>query len=513
MKPALNGKPAGRRAAAISGAPRTCIVLTWSLPLLMAIVSPSSSASADPARPNVLMISVDDMNDWVNVLGSYRGTVHTPNIDRLAARGRLFTNAHCPSPMCGPSRNAILSGLNPATTGLYDNATPLYYNHPEIVPLPRHMKDNGYHVAGIGKNFHQNAGMNDPTAWDEYPNYDYRYEYAWLPPHAPLGGVDRTRHKLYVTLDWGPLEEGSRVMHDAPAVDWSIAFLRRTHDKPFFLATGIIMPHLPWYAPQRFFDLYPLDSVQLPPEKPDDLDDVPAVARRTSPDLATLQETGKLREVIQAYLACISYADDLLGRLIDTLDQSAYRDNTVVIFWSDHGYHWGEKDWLQKFTLWERSTRVPFVIAGPGVVQPGTPCGRAVSLLDVYPTVIDLCGLPGKPELEGVSLQRLLADPAAPRGEPVLTGFRPGDFTVRTDRWRYIRYGAGGEELYDHENDSHEWNNLAMDPQHAALKAELSEWIPETFAEPAPISARTHAYDALERAWKPKLSVRGDAPP
>ena len=482
-------------------APRPVV---WALTTLMIAALPAPAAD-QPTRPNVLMISVDDMNDWVNSLRSYRGVVHTPNIDRLAARGRLFSNAHCASPMCGPSRNAVLSGLNPATTGLYDNSSPLYYNYPNLVSLPRHLHDNGYHVAGVGKVFHQNAGMNDPTAWDEYPNFDYRYDYAWLPPHAPVNGIDRKQHKLYPTMDWGPLEEGSRAMHDGPAVDWSIGFLRRKHDKPFFLATGIILPHIPWFAPKKFFDLYPLDSVKLPPEKADDLDDVPAeVARRTPLDLATMRELGKLPEAIQAYLACISYVDDLVGRLVDALDKSAYRDNTIVILWSDHGFHFGEKNWFHKFTLWERSTRVPFVIAGPGVDRPGVPTARPVSLLDIYPTLIDLCRLPAKPELEGVSVAPLLKDPAYARREPALIGFRPGDFSVRTERWRYIRYKAGGEELYDHENDPNEWTNLAGDPQYRQLKEELAAWIPAKVTPPAPISTGTHTYDAMAREWKPK---------
>jgi len=478
------------------------ILLTIGVMVAVAAVA----ASSEREHPNVLMIAIDDMNDWVNCLHSYRGVVHTPNLDRLAARGRLFMNAHSVVSLCGPSRNAVMSGLRPSTTGCYDNGTPLYYNHPEIVCLPRYFRDHGYYVAGIGKLFHQSAGMNDPTAWDEYPNFDYRYDLAWLPPQAPVNRIDHSKHKMYPTLDWGPLEEGSRAMHDSPSVDWSVAFLRCHHTKPFFLATGILMPHIPWFAPKKYFEQYPLDSIVLPPLKADDLDDIPAVAHKAmiQQDLKTILQLHKLPEVIQAYLASISYVDALVGRLLDALAASEYSANTVIVLWSDHGFHFGEKNHFHKFTLWERATRIPFIFAGPNVAQPGATTSRPVSLLDIYPTLIDLCGLPAKSDLEGVSLMPQLKDPAAPRREPALMELHPGDFAVRTERWRYIRYRAGDEELYDHDSDPNEWFNLAGDPQYRQLKADLAKCIPAKVTPPAPISMRTHMYDAVARRWNPK---------
>lgn len=467
--------------------------------------APISFASPEPARPNVLMISIDDLNDWVNCLHSYGGKVYTPNIDRLAARGRLFTNAHSVVSRCGPSRNATFSGLNPWTTGCYDNGTPMYYNHPDFATLPRYLRDNGYHTAGVGKLFHQTMGFNDPTAWDEYPNYDHHYGSAWLPARAPLNGLDHEKHHLGPSLDWGPLEEGSSVTYDRQTVDRSVEFLRRLHDGPFFLAAGVFLPHIPLYAPQKYFDLYPLESIVMPPVKSDDMDDIPAVANRMTREMASILKLNKLRDEIQAYLACITYVDAQIGRLLDALEASAYHDNTVIVLWSDHGYHFGEKNQMHKFTLWERATRVPLIIAGPGVKQAGVTTTRPVSLLDLYPTLIDLCDLPAKPELDGVSLLPLLKDPASPRMDPALMSARPGDFAVRTERWRYIRYRAGEEELYDHESDPNEWTNLAADPRHRALKADLAKWIPATLAPPGRIRSQTHSYNSVSRRWIPKI--------
>jgi arylsulfatase A-like enzyme len=249
-------------------------------------------------RPNVLMICTDDMNDWVNCLRSYRGTVHTPNIDRLAARGRLFTNAHTAFPMCGPSRNAILLGMNPWRTGMYYNGHPWKPNVPDAVPMQSHFKANGYYVAGAGKIFHQGAAYNVPELWDQYLDFDRSYQ--WVPESGPVSDIDRSKHKLYVTMDWGAVEETDPVMHDQRTVKWTVEQLGRAHDRPFFITAGIILPHIPWYAPQRFFDLYPLESVQLPIAPADDLDDVPAVARRKQPDLAAIDAAGKRREAVRA---------------------------------------------------------------------------------------------------------------------------------------------------------------------------------------------------------------------
>src|SRR5688572_25842230 len=229
-------------------------------------------------RPNVLMICIDDMNDWVNCLKSYRGTVHTPNIDRLASRGRLFANAHTAFPMCGPSRNAILLGMNPWRTGMYYNGHPWKPNLPDAVPLPAHFKASGYHVGGAGKIFHQGPAYNVPELWTEYENFDRGYK--WLPESGPLNGIDRTKHKLYASMDWGALEEPHPVMYDHLTVKWTIEQLNRIHDRPFFVTAGIILPHIPWYAPQRFFDMYPLEDVQRPLAPEDDLNDVPAAARQ-----------------------------------------------------------------------------------------------------------------------------------------------------------------------------------------------------------------------------------------
>lgn len=472
-------------------------------------VSLGASCVAEPrqgnaSRPNVLMIGIDDMNDFVNSLEGYAGTVHTPNIDGLARRGRLFTNAHTASPMCAPSRNALLLGQAPWSTGLYLNSHSWWANLPDAVVLPAHFKANGYHVAGAGKIFHQGPAFNHPDSWSEYPRLDYVYRNRWLPRNAPLNGLDTRQFPMYPTMDWGALESSNAVMYDERTTAFAVEFLGRRHTKPFFLAAGIFRPHIPWYAPQRFFDMYPVEDVVLPPSKADDLEDIPPAAFERwdlRSDLHSIDAAGKRSEAVRAYLANISYADDLVGQILDALADSAYADNTIVVLWSDHGWHLGEKGWWHKFTLWERSTRVPFIIAGPSVQQAGSPTSRPVSLLDIYPTLIDLCQLPGVDDLDGDTLLPLLRDPHAPRAEPALTTYQPGEFAVRSEHFRFIRYMDGSEELYDHRSDPHEWTNLAHDPAYVEIKAQHARWIPRTYAEEAPISRRTHRYDAGMRKW------------
>ena len=472
-------------------------------------------AQSTPAvRPNVLMICIDDLNDWVNCLGGYRGTVHTPNIDRLATRGRLFANAHTPFTMCGPARNAIMLGRSPWNTGFYVNGHPWKPNLPDAVPMQAHFKANGYHVAGAGKIYHQGPAYNVPEIWSEYHDFDRTVKF--VPDDGPFNGIDRAKHKLYPSMDWGPLEELHPSMPDHETVAWAVEFLGRKHDQPFFMTAGLFLPHIPWYAPKAFFDRYPLEGVQLPEVPSDDLDDLPdaAVAKRHQggqPDLRSIDAAGQRREAVRAYLACITYVDHMAGQILSALEASPYADNTVVVLWSDHGFHLGEKNWWHKFTLWERSTHVPFIIAGPGVEQSGTRTDRPVSLIDQYRTLIELCGLPTRDDVEGVSLVPLLRDPAAPRAEPAVTTYGHGDYAVRSERWRYIRYKDGSEELYDHDADPNEWTNLAGDARFAGVKRELGEWVPAKTAPLAKVEHRTHAYDRPTRLWTAKTPTTAPA--
>lgn len=455
------------------------------IPICAALLCVADALAAQEAdssrRPNVLMICIDDLNDFVNCMNSYPGKVHTPNIDRLAARGRLFTNAHCTASMCGPSRNSILSGKYPWTTGLYSNRDVFLKHLQPSEAMPAHFKAAGYYVAGAGKIFHQGARYNSRELWNEYHRFDT--EYVWIPEGHPINGLDRKKYKMYPTMDWGPLEPPNIAMYDDETTRYAAEFLGRKHEQPFFLAAGIVLPHIPWYAPRKFFDMYPLEDVALPPVKQNDLDDVPKAATRHiglwRQDLPAIDKAGKRVEAVRAYLACISYVDFLVGEMLDTLDAGPNANNTIVVLWSDHGWHLGEKDWWHKFTLWERSTRVPLVIAGPEVNQPGAACSRPASLVDIYPTLIEMCGIPPRNDLDGISLVPQLKNPKAERDHPALTTYMRGDHAVRNERWRYIRYYNGEEELYDHETDPNEWTNLAGDSQYDAIKGELAAWIPQ----------------------------------
>jgi arylsulfatase A-like enzyme len=275
-------------------------------------------------------------------------------------------------------------------------------------------------------------------------------------------------------------------MSDWKVVDWTIEQLDRAQPDPFFLACGIFRPHLPWYVPQDYFDRYPLESVTLPTVRTDDLRDVPALARRMAHptgDHANVLEHGQWRRAVQGYLASVSFADDCVGRLIDSLDASAHADNTVVMLWSDHGWHLGEKLHWRKFALWEEATRNVLMCVAPGVTQPGGRCDAPVNLLDIYPTLTEVCGTPTPDILEGDSLVPLLRDPSAAWDRPTLTTYGRNNHSVRSRRWRYTRYSDGSEELYDHDADPMEWDNLAESPALASVKDAHARWLPTTNAE------------------------------
>ena len=441
---------------------------------------------ADSGRPNVLFLSVDDMNDWVGALG-YQ-SARTPHIDRLASRGVLFSNAHAPSPKCNPSRTAILSGLRPSTTGVYSNSEWWKPNLPDVVMLPRYFKENGYYAAGGGKVFHHTPGFNPPETWHEYFDLvdDLKTEGFLIPYRQP-------RH--IPSFDWGPLDAEAMEMGDGATVRWATEFLQRDHRQPFFLAVGLFQPHLPFYAPQAIYNATTADDAPLPTIKPDDLDDVPEAGRTMAAfrqaDLELIEEHGDLDDIVRAYTACIRHADALIGRVIAALEASRYADNTIIVFWSDHGYHFGEKRHFAKNTLWERSTRVPLAITAPGVTRPNTACSRPVNLLDLYPTLVDLCGLPEREGLEGVSLRPLLEDPEIDWARPAVMTFGRNNHAVRSERFRYIRYANGDEEFYDHDNDPHEWTNLASDPAWRPEIDRHARWLPSVNA---PGAARKGAF-------------------
>ncbi len=476
------------------------------------LASAASAFAAEPTqRPNILFLSVDDMNDWVGCLGGYPG-VSTPNIDRLAKRGALFTNAHCVSPLCNPSRTALLTGLRPDTTGIYNNNQWWRPAHPDCVTLPMYLRRHGYHAAGAGKVFHHTSGFNPPDQWDEFqlqefddPWYRRLEWYPWVkkipnPAGHPFNGL----HNFQGEFDWGVLDRKEEDYGDMKAVRFATDFFQRPHAKPFFLAIGLWHPHIPMFAPKQYFDLYP--NPKLPEVPANDLDDLPPMAKgfaasRRNEHERIVQE-GKWPDAVRAYLASVSFADAMIGLMLDALEKSPHAKNTVIVFWSDNGWHLGEKQHWHKSTLWERATRVPLIIAGPGVNAAGAPRNQSVSLLDLYPTILELCGLPAKQENEGATLVPVLANAAA-RHRPAVTTHGPGNHAVRTERWRYIRYRDGTEELYDHTVDRHEYRNLAGDPQHRALKADLARHFPTTSAQAVP-ERSDYDFDFPTHTWKRK---------
>lgn len=455
---------------------------------------PLAGLAAGADRPNVLFIVVDDWNDWVGCLGHKQA--NTPNVDRLARRGMLFTNAHCAAPVCNPSRVALLTGLRPHTTGVYENHQVMRRMAPVFVTLPQCFRQNGYFVAGGGKVFHDvPPHCHDPESWDEYFWWNEhgprggRYRGGWRSPYSipPDPEPDGRPTKRITPLtkrnfDWGPVDRPESEWPDGKVANWACKFLSKHHDEPFFLAVGIFRPHVPWFNPQRYFDLYPLEQLQLPLVKADDLDDLGTWARARALDRNSKHEKvvdfGEWKSAVQAYLASISHADANVGRVLDAFEKSRYRDNTIVVFCSDHGYHLGEKGHWHKRTLWERATHVPMIVVAPGVSTAGVTCDRPVNLLDVYPTLIDLCGLDDRQALEGHSLVPLLKDPKADWEHASVTTYREGNHAVRTGRWRYIRYATGEEELYDHQCDPNEWNNLAAQDEYGPTKRELARHLP-----------------------------------
>lgn len=439
-----------------------------------------SQAASGNGRPNVLFIAVDDLNDWTGCLGGHPGVL-SPNIDRLASSGVLFTNAHCAAPLCNPSRAAIMTGIRPSTSGVYDNSEYMLDSTvlARATTLPSHFKSHGYITLGSGKIYH--GACPDPDGWHDYwPSKTNIRPADPMPRQRPLNGIPGTMH-----FDWGAVDVPDNEMGDYQVADWVVSRLGQEHRQPFFLACGFFRPHLPWYVPGKYFDLYPLDSIVLPKVKPDDLEDVPEFARRIarpSGDHAKVTGHAQWREAVRGYLASISFVDTCLGRVVKALEASPYRDNTIVVLWADHGWHLGEKLHWRKFTLWEEATRNILFFRVPGLTRPRVSCDTPVSLIDIYPTLVELCGLSPVKALEGNSLVSLLKDPLAKSNTAALTTYGRNNHSVRSRQWRYIRYHDGTEELYDHSSDQQEWTNLADDSRYVHIKQELSPWLPEVNA-------------------------------
>lgn len=464
---------------------KTCFpasLLLWALLL----IDPVHSAE----KPNVLFIAVDDMNDWTTLYHP-DNPIKTPNLRHLASRGVFFSHAYCASPACNPSRVATLTGLHPTRSGVYGNKSDWRKAHPKVVTLPQHFIKHGYHAVGAGKIYHHHF---DSVFHDDASFHDFRKltPHPWPPKRLNgitnwVGGRDGgPTARVY---DWGPWPPRAEDTPDAKTVDYALDYLAKSHEKPFFLAVGIFRPHSPFFAPPEFFERYPSDALATPPTKEDDLNDLPSGGRKMLEDgkpflYQTMAAHKQWPQAVRAYMACSSFADAQIGRLLAGLERSPYHKNTIIVLWSDHGFHLGEKKHWEKFTLWEKATRCPLIVVAPDQTQAGTRCQSPVSLLDLYPTLVDLCGLEKRLHLDGVSLRPLLKDPKAQRGRPVLTTWGRGNHSVRSQNWRFIQYADGSRELYDHTKDPNEWTNVAGDAGHTKTIASLRRHLPQLEAEP-----------------------------
>ena len=455
------------------------------------MILPTCKPFIRSSKPNVLFIAIDDLNDWIGCMGGHPNTV-TPNIDRLAARGTIFSNAHCQAPICGPSRACLMSGLLPSTTGIYgqiedEDIRRSNASTRECTFLPEYFKQNGYKTMGIGKLFHRHApeGVFDISA-GRVPGFGPKpaQRMKWEGKSGPDYGGTST--------DWSAFPDNDEEMPDFQSAQWARARLAEKHDKPFFLAVGFLRPHVPWHVPQKWFDLHPVDQLEMPPYLPNDYDDIPDIGRRIAdlPMMPTTEwaiQSGEWGNIVQAYLACISFVDHYVGEILKTLNESRYADNTIVVLWSDHGYHIGEKNRFAKHSLWEEATRTALIISAPGLAH-GQTCRKPVGAIDIYPTLLDLCGLTPNPLNEGHSLEPLLKNTFEPWDHIALTTYGRNNHSVRDEHFRYIRYEDGSEEMYDHRNDKDEWTNLADSAAYDVEKRRLMRCLPEINEPWAPTS-------------------------
>lgn len=473
-------------------------------------------------KPNVLFIAIDDLNDWIGCLDGHPQAL-TPNIDRLAAKGVLFTNAHCASPACNPSRSIIFSGEMPWKTGVWSNETKkLVQLHPNKVVLPQAFANAGYETLATGKLLHSK------TANKAWFHQEFTPEQRWSPltktgtnytaEELSSKGADNPRHvattadgKSVVlplnrmpsdrnpdnrngeSFDWGSFDVPDTDMGDTQITDWAIGKLDAGFERPFFLAVGYYRPHIPLWAPKKYFQRFDGIEVQLPRAQENDLADIGKSGQKWAVEAVTaglhssVVKHNQWQEAVKAYLACTTFVDHQVGRLLDALDDGQYGDNTLIVLWSDHGWHLGEKQHWGKWTGWERSTRVPLMIVPPKNVagrfaKAGQRCEAPVSLLDLYPTLTEFCNVEAPYELDGQSLVPLLHEPQRRTNRTVVTVFDKGNVSLRGNTWRYIRYADSSEELYDLKNDPDEWSNVVDEPQNAETLKQMRQAIPDRVA-------------------------------
>lgn len=440
-------------------------------------------------KPNVIFIAIDDLNDWVGCLNGHP-QAYTPNIDRLASQGVLFSNAHCQAPISGPSRASVMTGLYPSNSGNY-----FQVNDKDIkksnrltskaVYLNQLFKANGYRTLGAGKIFHEGDSA---ATFDEYagmfagygpfPKKRFNFDPSWYPDRR--GGT---------MTDWAAFPIHDSLTSDYQIAEWAESKLTHSFDQPFFMAVGFFRPHVPWYVSAKWFDLFPEETIITPPYKKDDFADIPEIASKITgvpmmPTTEWLIENNQWKKVVQAYLASIAFVDAQVGRVLDALEKSNYAKNTIVVLWSDHGYHLGEKNRLAKQSLWKRDTHVP-IIFKTSVDLAGKVVGESVQLVDIYPTLADLCGIKYSKKIDGRSLVSLMKGNEKCWPYPALSFFGKGNVSVSNSKYRLIQYEDGSCELYDIETDPNEWNNIYSDVTHKKVIKKLRKSIPKSWSIPS----------------------------
>ncbi|SET75630.1 sulfatase [Thalassotalea agarivorans] len=465
--------------------------------LLLGSAGADAQEKQSKEQPNFVFIAIDDLNDWLGYMGGHPQAM-TPNIDALAQQGSAFTNAHSVSPGCSPSRNALLYGVEPFNSGLYP-----FYEHDihkqlkeKYVSLPQFLKENGYNTFGAGKIHH--GPEKGEVEWTDYLEVEkFAKTFA-----EGKGFHDNSKSSFRPVTN--PFEQ----LPDYQVTSYGVDIVSKKHDKPFFAAIGIVKPHLPFDCPVQFYDALP-DAIEAPAMLANDLDDIgpEGNSMRRVGDDNKFRKNKQWESVRRAYLSCISWVDHNVGRLMKAIAEGPNADNTVVVLWSDHGFHLGEKRTFRKFTLWEEASRVPFIIYDSRKAnQAQQNVNQAVTLINVYRTLADYAGLQAPEYVDGFSLLPQLNDPEAPMAKPAISTWGRGNYSVRTKGWRLIRYFDGFIELYHNQQDPNEWHNVAGDPKYQSKKQELLALLP---AHEAPIVEEYIADWSLYGADKARLKKSG----
>ena len=452
---------------------------------------PASQSSTSGKKLNVLFIASDDLDCALSCYGDK--LAKTPNLDRLAARGTAFEKAYCQFPLCSPSRSSLMTGLRPDVTHVFELKTHFRTVVPDVVTLPQMFKRNGYFAARVGKIYHAGVpseigknGLDDAPSWDQVINprgrdKDDEKKVTNYTPKRSLGTAP-----AFLAAE-GTDEEQT----DGKSATAAIDLMEQHKDKPFFIACGFYRPHCPHIAPKKYFEQLPLDQVQIDKFPADLPEMVPAPALESTKPWPWLgMNEQQTREVKRAYYAAVEFMDAQVGRLLDAVERLGLADNTIIVFWGDNGYHLGDLGLMQKQSVFENSARVPLIIAAPDQKSKGRNSPRTVELLDIYPTLADLCSLTPPDELQGTSLRPLLDDSKAPWDKPAFTQVWRGTFggySVRTERWRYTRWGddgGKGEELYDYDNDPAQLHNQIANPEHVSVLADLKAMVKKNWPKP-----------------------------